>query len=402
MRALIADKIAPVGRRGLADLGFEVVFAPDTTAEALPQAMAEHDPTVVVVRSTKVTEAAIAAGRQLALVVRAGAGVNTIDLAAASRRGVFVANCPGKNAVAVAELAIGLLLALDRRIVDANADLHAGTWNKKKYGTGRGLFGRTLGLVGFGAIAREVATRAAGLGMRVLAYSRTLDDATARAHGVERAPDLDAMLERLDALSIHVPLTEQTRHLFDETRLRRLPKGAYLIHTARGGVVDDAALAKLVSEGHLRAGLDVFEGEPGAGTAPFESPLRGVAGVVGTPHIGASTAQAEHATGEEVVRVVRQYLETGTPANAVNVMRDRPARWTVVVRHRDRVGVLAAVLGALREADLNVQEMQNVVFAGDEAACATITIEREPTADLVARLSASPDVFSVDVRAIGG
>ncbi|RMG98118.1 MAG: hydroxyacid dehydrogenase [Deltaproteobacteria bacterium] len=400
MRALVADKIPPQGRDGLSALGFDVVFAPDTTADDLPTAMAEHDPTVLVVRSTKVREAAIESGTQLSLIVRAGAGVNTIDLAAASRRGVFVANCPGKNAIAVAELAMALLLAVDRQLVAANRDLHAGTWNKKKYGTGRGLFGRTLGLVGFGAIARAVAARARAFGMDVVAYSRTLDDATAKAHGVRRATGLDDMLGEVDALSIHVPLTDETHHLFDEARLRRLRRGTIVVHTARGGVVDDASLAKLVAEGHLRAGLDVFESEPGSGSAPFDSPLRGLEGVVGTPHIGASTEQAEVATAEEMVRVVRTYLETGTPANAVNIVRDRPARWTVVVRHRDRVGVLAGVLGALREADLNVQEMQNIVFAGDEAACATITLEREPPRALLDELAASPDVFAVDLRRV--
>ena len=400
MRALVADKIHPEGRQGLAALGLDVVFAPDTTADELPAAVERHDPTVVVVRSTRVTEAALAAGSQLALVVRAGAGVNTIDLAAASRRGIFVANCPGKNAVAVAELAMGLLLALDRHIVAADRDLREGVWNKKKYGTGRGLFGRTLGLVGFGAIARGVAARARAFGMRVLAHSRSLDEATAAAHDVVRAPSLDEMLPQLDALSIHVPLSDATRHMFDEARLRRLPKGAIVIHTARGGVVDDAALARLVAEGHLRAGLDVFENEPGSGKAPFDSPLRGLDGVVATPHIGASTEQAEQATAEEMVRVVRTFLETGTPANAVNVVRDRPARWTVAVRHRDEVGVLAGVLGTLREAGLNVQEMQNIVFSGDEAACATITLEREPPADLIERIVADPNIFAADVRRV--
>jgi D-3-phosphoglycerate dehydrogenase / 2-oxoglutarate reductase len=401
MLVLIADKLPDAGLEALAGLGVRVEARPELTAETLPDALKETGASVLVVRSTKVTSAAIEAGSALSLIVRAGAGVNTIDLGAASRHGVFVSNCPGKNAIAVAELTMGLILALDRQLPDAIADLRAGRWRKKAYGKGRGLHGRTLGLVGFGAIAREVASRAQGFGLEVLVHSRSLTDADADLHDVQRARDLEQLLRTSDIVSLHVPYSKQTHHLIDAAALASMKDGALLVHTARGGVVDDDALARAVASGRLRAALDVFEDEPAGGEAQFGTPLLETAGVYGTPHVGASTEQAQLATVDEVVRIVRTYLQTGAVPNCCNLEAGRLACWTVVVRHRDRVGVLAGVLAALREENLNVQEMQNVIFQGSEAASATITLEREPSRELVESLRAQDDILAVDVRATG-
>src|ERR687883_1187080 len=185
MRVLIADKFEQSGRDGLAAIGCEVSYQPDLKDETLVEAIRSSRPDVLVVRSTKVTEAMLEAGA-LKLVVRAGAGYNTIDVAAASRRGIYVANCPGKNSVAVAELAFALMLALDRRIADNVIQLRAGQWNKKEFSKARGLLGRTLGLIGTGQIGQEVATRARAFGMRVVAWSRSLDEERATVLGVER------------------------------------------------------------------------------------------------------------------------------------------------------------------------------------------------------------------------
>jgi D-3-phosphoglycerate dehydrogenase / 2-oxoglutarate reductase len=401
MLVLIADKLPDSGIDALAALGVRVEARPELTAQTLPDALRETGAGVLVVRSTKVTSAAIEAGVALSLIIRAGAGVNTIDLRAASRHGVFVSNCPGKNAIAVAELTMGLILALDRQLPDAVADLRAGRWRKKAYGNGNGLHGRTLGLVGFGAIAREVATRARGFGLEVLVYSRSLTDEIAELAEVTRAGELEQLLSSSDIVSLHVPYSKQTHHLIDATALASMKDGALLVHTARGGVVDDAALAKAVASGRIRAALDVFEDEPAGGEADFASPLLELPGVYGTPHIGASTQQAQLATVAEVVRIVRTYLQSGAVPNCCNLEAARPACWTVVVRHRDRVGVLASVLAALREENLNVQEMQNVVFQGSEAASATITLEREPSRELVERLRTQDDILAVDTRATG-
>jgi D-3-phosphoglycerate dehydrogenase len=402
MVVLIADKFSGPGKQRLEKLGFVVELRPDLGADGIPAALAETGADILVVRSTKVTRAAIEGGPHLALVIRAGAGVNTIDLAAASERGVFVANCPGKNAIAVAELTMGLLLAVDRSLPDAVAEMRQGRWNKKRFGKARGLFGRRLGLIGFGAIAQEVARRAVAFGLRVSAYARTLDDETAATHDVTRAPSLDALLAESDIVSVHVPYGQATHHLLDAAALAKMKPGAVLIHTARGGVVDDAALADAVARGHLRAALDVFEDEPKPAEAPFHSALRTVDGVYATPHIGASTEQAEAAIADETVRIIHDYRDRGVVHHAVNVVTDRPARWTIVVRHLDRVGVLAGVLGALREDQLNVQEMQNTVFSGNQAASATITLEREPSRAMLDALRAQADILAVEVRAVAG
>lgn len=401
MLVLIADKLPAAGLASLRELGLTVDSRPDLSADTLPEALHETGAGALVVRSTKVTAAAFDAADGLGLVVRAGAGVNTIDLDAASRNGVFVANCPGRNAIAVAELTMGLLLAMDRRIPDAVADLRAGKWRKKHYGKAAGLLGRRLGLVGFGAIAQAVAARAQAFGMEVGAYSRSLTKTRASAFGIKAYAQLDDLLDECDAVSLHVPYSAATKHLIGAPQFARMKNGAMLLHTARGGVLDDVALREAVGSGKIRAGLDVFEEEPSGGEAVFNTPLQNVEGIYGTPHIGASTEQAQLATAAEVVRIIGGYIESGEVANVVNVVPRRETGWSIVVRHRDRVGVLASVLQSLREADTNVQEMQNVIFRGNEAASATIVVQREPTGGLLTKLRDHEDILSVEVRVIG-
>ncbi|TPV96296.1 MAG: hydroxyacid dehydrogenase [Myxococcales bacterium FL481] len=401
MRILVADKFPLAARDTLAAAGFEIDVSPQLSGDSLAQALVDGQAEVLVVRSTKVTQEVFERCPSLSLVVRAGAGVNTIDRAAASRYGVFVANCPGKNAIAVAELTFGLLLALDRQIPAATSALKSGVWDKKTYGAGRGLYGRRLGLLGFGAIAREVAARGGAFGMQVSAFTPRLDAGTAAALGATAVATLDELLRTSDVLSVHVPYSESTHHLVGAEQLARLPDQAIVLHTARGGVVDDEALAQEVRSGRLRAGLDVFEGEPSSGRAEFAHPLLAAeSGFCGTPHIGASTAQAEAATADEVIRIITDFASRGVVHNVVNVLTDRPARCTVVVRHLDRVGVLAGVLDTLRREGLNVQQMQNVVFSGSSAAaCATIALECEPSSAVVSALQGQADVLAVDIRA---
>lgn len=381
-------------------LQVKVEVAPDLKAGDLPEALARTRAGILVVRSTEVTRAALAASPALSLVIRAGAGVNTIDLAAASELGIYVANCPGKNAVAVAELTMALILAADRRIPEAVTAMRSGQWAKKTFSRAEGLQGRTLGLVGFGAIAQEVARRALAFGLEVLAYTPSLTKERAAAHDVTRAETLAQLLAASDIVSVHCPYRKATtHHMIGAEQLQLMKPGALLVHTARGGVVDDAALARAVEAGHVRAALDVFEDEPSGSEGPFESPLRSLEGVYATPHIGASTEQAQLATALEVARIVQEYLENGSVPNVANVKRQRPEAWTLIVRHRDRVGVLAGVLGALREEQLNVQEMHNVIFEGNEAAAATITLAREPSEALVRSLLEREHILAVEVRA---
>lgn len=400
MRVLIADKFSAEGKATLTTMGLHIEDRPELTADDLPSALERSQADVLIVRSTEVTAEAFARGTNLELVIRAGAGVNTIDRDAASGHGVFVANTPGKNAIAVAELTMGLMLALDRNIPDAVAELRRGRWDKKRFGKAKGLCGRRLGLVGFGAIAREVAVRAQAFGMDVHAFDVVLTDGIAHAHDVVRATTLDEVLRDSDVVSVHVPyIAGRTHHLIGEAELAVMKDGACLIHTARGGVIDDAALTAAVSSGRIRAALDVFEDEPSAGQADWHSALLDGPGAYGTPHIGASTDQASDAIALEVVRIIEDYLQQGVVHHCVNVQRAPGEGCTVVVRHRDQVGVLAAVLDAFSQEQLNVQQMHNVIFDGNAAASATISLAHEPSAELVARLLARDDVLAVSVRA---
>jgi D-3-phosphoglycerate dehydrogenase len=387
MRVLIADKFEQSGRDGLDAAGCEFSYQPDVKDESLVEAVRSYQPDALVVRGTKVTEALMDAGA-LKLIVRAGAGYNTIDVAAASRRGVYVSNCPGKNAVAVAELAFALVLALDRRIADNVIQLRAGQWNKKEFSKARGLMGRTLGLIGTGQIGREMVARARAFGMNVIAWSRSLTEESAAELGVERRESPRDVARDADVVSLHVALTPQTRGLVNSDFLAAMRDGAYLINTARGEVVEEDALRRAMREKGIRAGLDVFAAEPTSSTGEFNDDIAREPNLYGTHHIGASTDQAQEAIAAETVRIIRTFKETGRVPNVVNLARRTPATHTLVVRHRDRPGVLASVLDRIRAESINVQEMENVIFEGSEAAVARINLESALASDVLARLKA--------------
>ncbi len=397
MKILVADKFEKSGLDGLAGTGAAVLFEPDLKDEALGARLSESGADVLIVRSTKVTAGVLERARGLALVIRAGAGVNTIDLAAASRQGVFVANCPGKNGIAVAELAMGLVLALDRRIPENAEALRRGEWNKKEFSKAKGIFGRTLGIAGTGTIGREVAARARAFGMEVLGWSRSLTDGKAEALGIERVPAVLDLARRCDVVSVHLAAAPETKGLFGAEFFAAMRPGSFFVNTARADVVDAAALLEALDRG-IRAGLDVFPKEPAESKAPFDDALARHPNVVGTHHIGASTDQAQEAIAAETVRIVRTYLETGKVDNVVNVARRPPATHLLVVRHRDRVGVLAHVLAALKGDGISVQGMENTVFEGAEAACARIELDKEPRAGtLETILIGSADIYSATV-----
>ncbi|MBI5069731.1 MAG: hydroxyacid dehydrogenase [Deltaproteobacteria bacterium] len=389
MKVLIADAFPKERLADLAALGLTVDHRPDLPAKEVAAAAA--DATVLVVRSKQVVAEVFEKADALSLVVRAGAGVNTIDVAAASKAGIYVANCPGQNAIAVAELAVGLMVAIDRRIPDNVAQLRAGKWNKKAFSEANGLYGRVLGVVGLGPIGQATVRRAQGFGMRVVAWSRSLDDGRARELSVERAPDLVSLARQVDVLSLHLPLSKETRGLVSRQVLEAMKPGAILVNTARAELVDQAALLELAKAGRLRVGLDVHAGEPEKGQADFDSELAKLPNVYGTHHIGASTEQAQDAIARETVRIVASFLREGAVPNCVNVARKSPAKARLVVRHFDRVGVLANVLGAIREAGINVEEVQNTVFEGAAAACCTIRLDERPPAELVQRIRARTD-----------
>ena len=401
MRVLIAEKFEKVGVDGLKDLGCEVIHNPDVSAEDLPAMMRAIDPDVLIVRGKKVSGDALKAGTRVSLVIRAGAGVDSIDVKAASGLGVFVANCPGKNSIAVAELVMGLICACDRRLPDQTADLRAGKWNKKEYGKARGLYGRTLGVVGLGPIGREVIKRAQAFGMKVVAWSRSLTTEQAEAMGVAYCQNPIEVARLSDVVSVNVAANAETKNLVNAEFLKVMKPGAYLINTSRGSVVDEAALLKAIDEKGIRCGLDVFQNEPGEPVGAFSSEIARHGNVYGTHHIGASTDEAQIAVAHEVIRIMSCYIDSGEVHNCVNRLARSSATHVLSVRHRNRPGVLSHVFKVLADEAINVEEVENIIYHGAEATCAKVHLDGCPKEDTVQRIrSGNENIISVSLATI--
>ncbi|HLP83164.1 MAG TPA: NAD(P)-dependent oxidoreductase [Phycisphaerales bacterium] len=322
MRVFVADKFEKAGLDGLKALGCEVMNDPNAGAAGLAGLVASHDPQILVVRSTKVPPAVFEVAKSLKLIVRAGSGVDNIDVPSATKRGVAVCNCPGMNAVAVAELTMGLLLCCDRRIPDMCASAKADRWNKKEFSKARGLKGSTLAVVGVGAIGQEVIKRAVAFGMNVVAWSRSITPQHASALGCEfggtDTPALLALAKRADAISVHLPLADSTKKIFGKDFFSAMKPGAYFINTSRGGIVDEAALREAITTKGIRAGLDVWEAQPAETESPWHSDTAHLPGVYASHHVGASTDQAQLAVAHETVRIVRLFKEDNRAVNCVN------------------------------------------------------------------------------------
>jgi D-3-phosphoglycerate dehydrogenase len=394
-RVLIADKLQKEAIDDLLAAGAEVDVQPTVGASNLPRVIAGAR--VLIVRSTQVTKEAIEAADALGLIVRAGSGVNTIDVDAASARGIYVSNCPGKNSIAVAELAIGLMLAIDRRLPENVQQLREGKWNKGEFSNALGIKGRRLGLVGFGSIGKAVAKRARALEMDVMAYSRSLTLEQAERVHVTRATEIEQIFTKCDIVSLHCPLTEQTRGMVNRDLLMRMKPAAMLINTARAEVVDDDALYEIAKQGRIFVDTDVFAREPEGKAGGFDDRLGQLPNVYGTHHIGASTEQAQFEIARAAAATVVKYLETGEVENAVNILHTPPVQGTIVVRHLDRVGVLASILAALKRAEINVETMENVIFTGGVAACARIRVAQRPDDRLMEELTGLEHVLGVEL-----
>lgn len=400
MKVLVADKFEKSGLNGLEALGVELEYKPDLTGDTLQAALAEENgPEVLIVRSTKVTAPMIEASK-LAVIVRAGAGYNTIDVAAASERGIRVTNCPGKNSQAVAELAFGLIISADRHIPDNVSQLREGRWNKKEFSKAKGLYGRTLGVIGMGKISQEMISRAKAFGMTVVAYSRWMTPETAAALGIGRASNVIDLAQQSDFVSVHVSLTPETNKFLGKEFFEALKPGAVFVNTSRGEVVNEPEMLAALETKDFFVAIDVFDNEPSGGEGTYDGPLKNHPKVYVTHHIGASTDQAQEAVADETVRIVREYLLTGTVPNVVNVKKGEAATHLVVVRHADRVGVLAHVLSVLREEGLNVQEMENIVLGGAKAAIAQIAVDGMLSKEALTSIKKDPNIFDASALAI--
>ena len=400
MRILCADALPDHLLQPLRDEGHEVEVDPGLDADSLPERLADDTIEVLVVRSTRVTDAAFAATDSLGLVVRAGAGTDNIDKEAASNRGIYVSNVPGQNAIAVAELAMGLLLAIDRHIAVGTADLRAGTWNKKSYSRADGILGKTLAIVGLGEIGFALAERAVAFGMSVTALRKGDRSADAmsriRALGIRLVDDDDTLLGTADVVSLHVPRADNTVGLVDREFLAKMRDGAILINTARGDLIDADALIDAMDNRGFRAGLDVWPDEPAAGTGSWTSPLSTHPNVVGSHHIGASTQQAQTAIAAGTVAVIEAYLR-GRVLNCVNLIEEPLGEFVLTVRHLDKVGVLAKIFETLRAAHVNVQQMENQVFTGSVAAVASINLDSAPPTGTLDAITGDDDVLALSL-----
>lgn len=399
MKVLIADKFEKSGVDGLKGLGVDVLNEPDLQTDGIQARLAESGAEILVVRSTKVPESAME-GTKLAVIIRAGAGYNTIDVEAASKLGIQVTNCPGKNSLAVVELAFGLMLACDRRIPDNVSDLRKGIWNKKAYSVGRGVYGRTLGLVGMGNIGQEMIPRAKAFGMTVIANSRWMTSEVAAALGIGKADNILDVARMADVVSIHVALTPQTKGSIGKEFFDAMKPGAIFINTSRAEVVDQAALKDAVANKGIVAGLDVFDGEPSEAQGEYDGDLKDAKNIYCTHHIGASTEQAQEAIAAEVVRIVKEFRATGVAPNVVNVQKAASASHLLVVRHLDKVGVLAHVLGALKDEGINVQEMENIVLGGAKAAIVQVALDSQPSDACLNAIKTNPNVFDASVTSL--
>ncbi len=318
MKVLIADKFEEIGLARLREMGCDVLYKPGTNGPALTTALRETGARVLVVRSTRVTGDMLRVAENLKLVIRAGSGTDTIDVAAATECDIRVCNCPGLNSVAVAELTIGLMIALDRRIAEETSDLRRGVWNKKEYSRARGLKGRTLGIIGLGRIGYEVASRAKAFEMRLIYHDVVARPDIERELGVRPVP-LEQLLRESDFITLHVTGGKENHHLIDAEAIKMMKPTAYLLNCSRGDVLDERALIEALEGGRIAgAALDVYEIEPAATDSEFKDPVGSAPHFCGTHHVGASTEQAQLAIAEEVAHIVERFMERSEALHCVN------------------------------------------------------------------------------------
>ncbi|MBV8416264.1 MAG: phosphoglycerate dehydrogenase, partial [Verrucomicrobia bacterium] len=314
-KVLVADSISPKGVELLESGGQLLVEVKTGLKESELLAIVGEYSAVVVRSQTKITAKVIEAAKRLKAVGRAGVGVDNVDVDAATRRGIIVMNTPGGNTVSAAEHAFSLLAAIARNIPQAHASVKAGQWDRKRY-EGVELHGKTIGIFGMGRIGTEIARRAIAFGMRPLAYDPYLSPSRARSLQVELFEDLDQVLAQADFVTLHMPLTAETKHLINAARIAKMKRGARIVNCARGGLIDEQALFEGLKSGQIAAAaLDVYETEP----PPAEYPLLTLPNIVFTPHLGASTAEAQESVGIEIAEAIRSVLLEGVIRNAVNV-----------------------------------------------------------------------------------
>jgi D-3-phosphoglycerate dehydrogenase len=387
MKIVLAEKVSPATLAVFAAEPDWEVKTHDQLPDGLAAALADAD--ALVVRSAvQVDDALMEKAPKLRVIGRAGVGVDNIDAEAATRRGIVVMNTPGANAVAVAELTIGLMLALARKLPAANASMHAGKWDKKNL-QGAELRGKTLGILGLGRIGLEVARRARGFGLEIIGSDPFVSAAVARENGI-RLVTIDELIAGSDYLTLHVGLTPQTTGIINERTLAKMKKGVRIINCARGELVEDAALVAALASGHVAgAALDVFTVEP-----PKESPYFAMDNVILTPHVAGSTGEAQEAVGIQIAAQVRDYLKLGVVQNAVNLPSLTHEEYKQLAPFIDMAGRLGAFLAQAGKGGI---ESVDLVYSGTLAEAKTDLVRNAAIAGL---LQGSENVNRINANAV--
>lgn len=398
MKILVADLFSPEGIEEMKKMGHEVFYEPKVVGADFVKKIAEILPVVLVVRSKKVTKEVIDADPKLEFVIRAGAGYDTIDVEYCSKKGIYVSNCPGKNNIAVAELAMGLIISIDRRIPENVQLLKEGKWEKGMFAECIGLKGRTLGLLGIGFVGKEVCKRCLAFDMKVLAFDPFLSKEQVESMGAIKAEKMEEIAKEADIISLHVPANKDTKGMINKEFLKLLKPEAVLINTARGElVVENDVIERLDAVKGFWYGTDVLQGEPAEKKAAFDSKLGKHPKCIGTHHIGASTRQAETAIGIEAVRMVKEYGTSKKVENCVNLAQDIKTTHAMSVKYVNEVGLLGAIIAEFSKQNLKIQEVKNVVFNARVACVAAINFTGgiEKKDELVAIISKLPGVLDV-------
>lgn len=403
MKVIVADLFSQSAIDEMIRSGIEVTYNHQLNGDSLRDALIHIAPEILVVRSTKVTADHINASPSLEFIIRAGAGTDNIDSSAASSKGIYVANCPGKNSIAVAELVLALMLSVDRRIPEGVSLLKQGKWNKGLFAECTGIKGRKLGIVGLGAIGREVAVRAQSFGVEVHGTDPFVTPEQARALGIEYHFSAIEVARVSDILTFHVPATAETRGMINSAFISQCKDHVVLINTSRGDIVNEAELlVELDARPNLWYATDVYQGEPAVKEGDFVHALAQHPRVYGTHHIGASTKQAETAIGLEALRMILQYNRTRKvdASNLVNMQVRLLATHSVIIRHYGLQGALTQLMGFIREAGFKTLDFENKAFKDAASFTATINLEcnNQPCLEGIARMiSEQEDVIHCTV-----
>ncbi len=398
MKILVVCTLPDFALNELRALGSELIVRPDLPSEQIAAHI--RDVAILIVDRRRVPSEAVAAGQTLQMIVRAGTIVSNIALEEASTRGIFVVNCPNKDGPAIAELMLGMAIALDRRLLDNARAASEGRAPPAELLGARGLAGRTLGILGYSAISRHLVHRARGLEMSVLAWSAALTSDESRLPEVEFCAWPRELAARSDVVTVFGPPEGAETVLVNSEFVQSMRPGGLLVHVGHPGVLDEAALAAAVSAGRLRVAADIYGSESLGEPSRIRSRLAEVPGVLLTRYLGGSTEQARYAVAAEVVRIVRQYLLSGEVLNCVNLLERSPATWQLVLRLRDTVGVMAAVMDCIRADGVNAEEITSRVFRGARAACCNISLAERPSAEAIEAIRRLDGVLHLHLRAL--